>query len=208
MNNIKKNFIKFAIKKKALKFGQFNLKSGRVSPYFFNSSVFYKGKDIYKLSNFYAQTIINSKLKFDTLFGLSYKGIPILTSVILTLFKKYNLNIPYCFNRKEKKKYGEKGILIGDDISKKKIIILDDVITAGTTIQKIKKIIPKETKISAIITAFNRKEYNSKIKQKKDKIISIIDIKDIIKFLKNNKIMSKELEIIIDYYQKFVKQFN
>ncbi|WP_343189432.1 orotate phosphoribosyltransferase [Buchnera aphidicola] len=206
MNNFKKKFIKFIIKKKALKFGTFKLKSGKISPYFFNSSVFKKPKDIIKLSEFYTKIIINSKIKFNLLFGFSYKGIPIVISTIITLFKKYNINIPYCFNRKEKKKHGEKGKLIGSSIKNKKIIILDDVLTSGITIQKNIKIFKKKAKINAIIVAFDRQEKkkNSIIKkiQKKIKIITIININDIIKYLKKNKKMKKELKLIINYNKK------
>ncbi|CAL4324059.1 orotate phosphoribosyltransferase [Buchnera aphidicola] len=205
MNKQKKKFIKFSIKNKALKFGNFYLKSERKSPYFFNISQFYKGKNISKLGKFYAQKIINQKIKFDVLFGIAYKGIPIVISTVIALKKYFNLNIPYCFNRKETKTYGEKGNVIGSKILNKKIIILDDVLTSGKAIKEAISIIKKEktSRIVKIIVSLNRQEHKKKKYLKN--VSSIIKIKHIIKFCKKKKnIKKKNLQKIIQYHKNLL----
>lgn len=152
--NWKKEFIDFSFKKKALKFGSFILKSGRTSPYFFNSGLLSSGKDIIKIGVLYAHSIIDSKIEFDILFGAAYKGIPIVVATSIALKNFYNLNIPYVFNRKEKKKYGEKGDLIGQKIQNKKIIILDDVVTSGTAIHYSINILEEKKLISPLYLFF------------------------------------------------------
>ncbi|NIG99409.1 MAG: orotate phosphoribosyltransferase [Buchnera aphidicola (Periphyllus acericola)] len=212
MKNLKKKFIKFIFKKKILIFGNFTLKSGIKSPYFFNISLFSKGKDLIKLGKFYAYFLIKNNKKFDLLFGIAYKGIPILIATVIALKKYFNINVPYSFNRKEKKKYGEKGEIIGSKIQGN-IVIIDDVLTAGTAIKNTIKIIKKnkKTKISNILVALNRQEFTKKnisIKQEIQnnyscKISSIININDIIKYLKKKNIMKKKLKILLKYKNKY-----
>ncbi|QCI20097.1 MAG: orotate phosphoribosyltransferase [Buchnera aphidicola (Brevicoryne brassicae)] len=208
----KKQFIDFCFKKKALKFGTFTLKSGRCSPYFFNSGLLSNGKDIVKIGLFYAHSIIDSKIEFDVLFGPAYKGIPIAVATSIALKNYYNLNIPYTFNRKEKKTYGEKGNLVGNIIQNKKIIILDDVITSGTAIHHSIKILEEQNAhISSIFVLLDRKEkgkrdlYNvNYLSNKKSyKIISIITIKDLINYLLEDKKLKKHVPELEKYRQKY-----
>jgi len=150
-------------------------------------------------------------IKFDVLFGPSYKGIPIVVSTSIALKNQYNLNISYAFNRKEEKKYGEQGQLIGGDIKNKKIIILDDVITSGMSINHSIKIIEKEnSKISSIFVLLDRKEKqesnlnktNYLKKQKSHKINSIITIDDLIVYLSKKEKLKKYADQLIKYYTK------
>lgn len=211
MKDWKNQFIKFILKKKILIFGDFILKSNRKSPYFFNMALLSTGKDLKKLGKFYAQALINLNIKFDLLFGVAYKGIPILIATILALKNYFNLNIPYSFNRKEIKKYGEKGETIGHKIQGK-IVLIDDIITAGTAIKNTIKIIHKNknSQISNILVAIDRKEFGkNKLSAKKEienkylcQISSIIDINDIILYLKNKNIMKQKLKTLIRYQEK------
>ncbi|WP_343183521.1 orotate phosphoribosyltransferase [Buchnera aphidicola] len=213
MKKWKTKFIEFIIKKKILIFGKFILKSGRISPYFFNISLFSKGKDLDKLGKFYAHKLISMNKKFDLLFGIAYKGIPILISTVIALKNYFNINVSYSFNRKEIKQYGEKGQIIGENIQGK-IIILDDVLTSGKSIKNIIKMINnnKKSKISNILVALNRNEFGKKnISAKKEikekylcSISSIININDIIKYLKNKNIMKKNLKILLKYRKKYI----
>lgn len=200
-----------SFKKKVLNFGTFILKSGRKSPYFFNSGLLSTGKETAKIGLFYARAIMDLNIKFDVLFGPSYKGIPIVVSTSIALKNQYNLNISYAFNRKEEKKYGEQGQLIGGDIKNKKIIILDDVITSGMSINHSIKIIEKEnSKISSIFVLLDRKEKqesnlnktNYLKKQKSHKINSIITIDDLIVYLSKKEKLKKYADQLIKYYTK------
>lgn len=208
----KKELIDFAFKKKILQFGTFTLKSGRSSPYFFNSGLLSTGNDIIKIGLFYAHAIITSKIEFDVLFGTAYKGIPIAVATSIALKNYYNLNIPYVFNRKEQKKYGEKGDIIGKKIENKKIIILDDVITSGTAIHHSIQIIEeKKASLSSIFVLLDRKEKGQRnvysitnLKNKKKyKIISIITIKDLISYLLENQKSKKYALELIEYHKKY-----
>ncbi|MCU4137247.1 orotate phosphoribosyltransferase [Buchnera aphidicola (Sitobion miscanthi)] len=208
----KKEFIDFSFKKKALKFGTFKLKSGRSSPYFFNSGLLSTGKDIIKIGLFYAHSIIASKIKFDVLFGPAYKGIPIAVATSIALQNYYNLNIPYAFNRKESKKHGEQGDLIGEKIDNKKIIILDDVITSGTAIHHSIEIIEKQrAQISSVFVLLDRKEkgkrnlctINHLKNQKSYEIISIITIEDLISYLLEDKTLKKHIPDLVQYRKKY-----
>ncbi|QCI19068.1 orotate phosphoribosyltransferase [Buchnera aphidicola] len=208
----KKEFIDFLFKKKVLKFGKFILKSGRISPYFFNSGLLSTGKDTVKIGMFYARAIMDLNIKFDMLFGPAYKGIPIVVSTSIALKNQYNLDIPYSFNRKEEKKYGEGGQLIGGDIKNKKIIILDDVITSGISINHSVKIIEKEnSKISSIFVLLDRKEkketnlykINHSNNQKNYKINSIITINDLFFYLSKKEKLRKYANKLVEYHKKY-----
>ena len=140
MENYKQEFIKFSLNQGVLKFGEFELKSGRISPYFFNMGLFNTGSTIAKLGDFYAQALVNKEKNFDLLFGPAYKGIPIVTSLASSLSKNHNINKPFTFNRKETKDHGEKGQLVGAPIEGK-VLIVDDLIATGGTAEAAVKLV-------------------------------------------------------------------
>jgi len=140
MKAFQQEFIEFAISRQVLKFGSFTLKSGRTSPYFFNAGLFNTGGDLAKLGRFYAAALQDSGIEFDVLFGPAYKGIPIATTTAVALAEHHQRDVPYCFNRKEAKTHGEGGSLVGSAL-KGNIMLVDDVITAGTAIRESMQII-------------------------------------------------------------------
>ncbi len=133
-------FLAFALECEALSFGEFNLKSGRVSPYFFNSGVFDSGRKLIRLASYYAQAIIDSRIGFDMLYGPAYKGIPLVTAVAIALAQEHDRDLPYCFNRKERKTHGEGGVTVGAALQGR-VLIVDDVISAGTSTRESMEII-------------------------------------------------------------------
>ena len=140
MQTYQKEFIEFAIKQGVLRFGEFTLKSGRVSPYFFNAGLFNSGAALAKLGRFYAAALEDSGIDYDVVFGPAYKGIPLSAALTIALYDQYQKDLPYVFNRKEAKTHGEGGNLVGAEL-KGRILIVDDVITAGTAIREVMSMI-------------------------------------------------------------------
>mgnify|MGYP006183724551 CR=1 FL=1 len=130
MQPYQRDFIRFAIDRGVLRFGEFTLKSGRTSPYFFNAGLFNTGSALAELGRCYAAAIVDSKIPFDVLFGPAYKGIPLAATTAVALADQHQLDVPWCFNRKEAKDHGEGGTLIGAPLAGRKVLIVDDVITA------------------------------------------------------------------------------
>ena len=158
MQQYQKDFVNFMLETGALKFGEFTLKSGRISPYFFNAGLFNQGKHLSQLGRFYAQAIEASGIEFDVLFGPAYKGIPLATATAMALNDSFNRNVPYSFNRKEAKTHGEGGNIVGHPLEGD-ILIIDDVITAGTAIREAQKIIAANgATIKGVIVALDRQE--------------------------------------------------
>lgn len=140
MQNYQKEFIEFAIQQGVLRFGEFTLKSGRVSPYFFNAGLFNTGSALAKLGRFYAAALEESGIEYDVVFGPAYKGIPLSASLTIALADQYQKDMPYVFNRKEAKTHGEGGNLVGAPLEGR-VLIVDDVITAGTAIREVMSLI-------------------------------------------------------------------
>ena len=134
MHAYRQDFIRFAVEKNVLRFGEFQTKAGRLSPYFFNSGLFQDGAALRELCQFYAQAIIASKVEFDMLFGPAYKGIPLVAGTSIAL-SEMGRNVPYCFNRKEAKDHGEGGSTVGAKLQGR-VLIIDDVISAGTSVRE------------------------------------------------------------------------
>ena len=214
INNYKQEFIQLALAQKALCFGEFSLKSGRISPYFFNAGLFSSGFALGQLGEFYASAIQDSKIDFDMLFGPAYKGIPLVCSTAIALARNtQNSSIPFCFNRKEAKNHGEGGIIIGAPLAGK-VLIIDDVITAGTAIRESITLIQEAGASPAgIIISLNRQERGSKsesmstiqeIEQEyKLPIISLVNIQDIMGYLELSPEFNKNLQIIKKYQEKY-----
>ncbi len=158
MLQYQRDFIEFALARGVLKFGQFTLKSGRTSPYFFNAGLFNRGSDLAALGRFYAAAMINAKLQADLLFGPAYKGIPLATTMAVALADHHQLDLPYCFNRKEAKDHGEGGNLVGAALTGR-VLLVDDVITAGTAIRESKAIIDaNNAQLAGVLVALDRQE--------------------------------------------------
>lgn len=206
---MKNEFIKLAIDCNVLRFGEFTLKSGRVSPYFFNAGLFYTGNALQRLGEFYAQTIINNNMKFKHLFGPAYKGLPIATATAIALDQK-GIDVSVTFNRKEIKNHGEGGQLIGAPLNGDTIII-DDVITAGTAFRESREIIERNGGIvKGVVIALDRCERGindnssaiNDIKNQGISVCSIISFFDLIEYLNNIKNFSLA-NTLIAYHDKF-----
>jgi len=205
-------FIQFAVEQGVLQFGEFTLKSGRVSPYFFNAGLFNDGASLDKLSTFYAQAIVDSKIDFDMLFGPAYKGIPLVAAVAMTLSRDHGLNYPYAFNRKEVKKYGDGGQLVGAPL-KGKVLVIDDVITAGTAINESAVIISVgNAQLEAVAIAFDRQEVAidstlSAVEQVEKRlnasVISVASAGDLISYAESNNMYQEHLANLKKYLDKY-----
>lgn len=211
MEQYKRDFIEFALSRNVLKFGEFTLKSGRRSPYFFNAGLFNTGADLARLGEFYAAAIQASAVDFDVVFGPAYKGIPIGTSVSVALFNRYGIDKPVCFNRKEVKDHGESGNLIGSPLQGK-ILLVDDVITAGTAIRESMELISaNQAELAAVLIALNRKERGkgelSAIQEvERDyqcQVLSIIDLDDLMQFIEQDPRYSSHLPEMRAYRAEF-----
>jgi len=191
MQQYQRDFIQLAIDCEALCFGEFTLKSGRVSPYFFNAGKFKTGSALAALGRFYANAIVQSGVEFDVVFGPAYKGIPLATTTAVALADEHQRDMPFCFNRKEVKDHGEGGSLVGAALEGR-ILIIDDVITAGTAVREVMQIIEAQgAKPAAVMIGLNRQEKGrgelSAIQEVEQDyaipVVSIVNLDDIISFL-------------------------
>lgn len=211
MKDYQKQFIEFAIERGVLKFGEFTLKSGRTSPYFFNAGLFNKGSDLAKLGRFYAAALMDANVDFDVLFGPAYKGIPIATATAVALYDHHQKDTPYCFNRKEKKDHGEGGNLVGAELTGK-VMLVDDVITAGTAIRESMEIVEANgASLAGVLIALDRQEKGkgelSAIQEvERDfgaTIIAIVGLNDIIEFLKDDPAFNEHLPKVQAYREQY-----
>ena len=211
MKDYQREFIEFALAKQVLRFGEFTLKSGRTSPYFFNAGLFNTGGDLAKLGRFYASALVDSGIDFELLFGPAYKGIPIATTTAVALADHHDIDMPYCFNRKEAKSHGEGGNLVGSALTGK-VMLVDDVITAGTAIRESMEIIKANgAELSGVLIALDRQEKGqgelSAIQEvERDfntKVISIVSLADLIAYLEDKPGMEQNLQNIKQYREDF-----
>ena len=207
MQENKKRFIELAIKYQVLRFGEFTLKSGRISPYFFNAGLFNSGYALAELGSCYAQTIIDEKIDYDVLFGPAYKGIPLVSAIAFALSVNHKIDKPYAFNRKEAKDHGEGGLIVGAELNGN-VLIVDDVITAGTAIREAVDIIQAEgAKTSAVLIALDRQEKGksdlSAIQEvNRDygiDVFSIITMADLIDYLEGDSSFGQHLDAMRAY---------
>ena len=158
MTKNQQEFLDFAIANNVLKFGEFTLKSGRLSPYFFNFGLFQTGAALSKLGDYYAQAIVDSGIEFDMLFGPAYKGIPLVSVIAATLYEKHGRDYPYAYNRKEVKDHGEGGNIVGAPLEGK-VLIVDDLISAGTAIREAADIVSENgAQLGGIAICIDRQE--------------------------------------------------
>ncbi|MDR3492071.1 MAG: orotate phosphoribosyltransferase [Gammaproteobacteria bacterium] len=217
MKTYQKEFIVFSLRNSVLCFGEYTLKSGRISPYFFNAGLFNDASAITKLGEFYADIIEdNFSGQYDLLFGPAYKGIPLATATAINLKIKYNCNPDVSFNRKEEKSHGEGKLIIGSSLKDKRVIIIDDVITAGITITESIQLIHNEGgSCLAVVIMLDRLERGALttlsaiqdiVEKNKIKIISIITLNDLIEYLKDideNSAMNRHLKNILLYQSQY-----
>lgn len=191
MRDYQREFIQFAIEQNVLRFGEFTLKSGRISPYFFNAGLFNSGAALARLGRYYAAAIEDAGISFDVLFGPAYKGIPLAAAAAVALANDHNRDVPYVFNRKEAKDHGEGGNLVGAPLEGR-VMIIDDVITAGTAIREVMEIINAANATpAAVMIALNRMERGqgelSAIQEvERDygmQVVSIVSLEDIVTYL-------------------------
>jgi orotate phosphoribosyltransferase len=194
MKPYQQEFLDFAIDNNVLRFGEFTLKSGRLSPYFFNFGLFQTGSSLARLGDYYAQAIINSGVKFDLLFGPAYKGIPLVSVIAATLYDKHGFDYPYAYNRKEVKDHGEGGNIVGAPLEGN-VLIVDDVISAGTACREAATIVEDNgAKLAGIVISLDRQEKGQgtqsavqEVEGSYDiKVINIIDLEDVIEHIKTS----------------------
>ena len=203
-------FIQFAIEKQVLRFCEFKTKAGRISPYFFNAGLFNDGMSLMKLGEFYAAAIVKSGIQFDMLFGPAYKGIPLVSSIVIA-FAKDGRNVPYAFNRKEAKDHGEGGAIIGAPL-KGQVLIIDDVISAGTSVREsVDLIAASGATPCGVAIALDRQERGSgalSAVQEVEKtnnipVCSIANLETLITYLQNRPDMAHNLLTIEKYRNEY-----
>lgn len=211
MENNKKRFIELALRYEVLRFGEFTLKSGRISPYFFNAGLFNTGHALAELGACYAQAIIDADIDYDILFGPAYKGIPLVAAIVCALSTGHGIDKPYSFNRKEAKDHGEGGNIVGAALQGN-ILIVDDVITAGTAIREAVDIIQGQgATSSAVLIALDRQERGkgdlSAIQEVKQDygidVFSIITMADLIEYISADEKWAQHLDAMRAYRDEY-----
>ena len=212
MKSYQRQFIEFALNKQVLKFGEFTLKSGRKSPYFFNAGLFNTGRDLALLGRFYAEALVDSGIDFDLLFGPAYEGIPLATARACE-FARRGRDLPVAFNRKEAKGHGEGGLLIGAPLEDRRVLVVDDVITAGTAIREVMQIIASQdgAKAAGVLIALNRQERGngelSAIQEiERDfgiPVVSIVSLNQVLQFLEDDPQLKQHLPAVRAYREQF-----
>ncbi|MDH1263925.1 orotate phosphoribosyltransferase [Pseudomonas sp. GD03944] len=211
MQAYQREFIRFAIERGVLRFGQFTLKSGRTSPYFFNAGLFSSGLALAQLGRFYAAAIVESGIPFDVLFGPAYKGIPLAATTAVALAEHHQRDVPWCFNRKEAKDHGEGGTLVGAPLTGN-VLIIDDVITAGTAIREVMQIIDaQDAKAAGVLIALNRQERGngelSAIQEvERDfnmPVVSIVSLEQVLEYLAGDAELKQYLPAVQAYRAEY-----
>lgn len=215
MLSFRQDFIRFAIEQKVLCFGEFKTKAGRISPYFFNAGLFNDGNSLRRLTQFYAQAIVASKVQFDMLYGPAYKGIPLAAGIAIAMAES-GRNIPYCFNRKEVKDHGEGGSTVGADL-KGKVLIIDDVISAGTSVREsITLIKAAGASPAAAVIALDRMELGQATREQGGlsavqevmqnyniPVIAIATLDDLLEYLQTDQDAGKYLDKVKSYREQY-----
>ena len=219
MEKYQQDFIELAIKYEALCFGEFTLKSGRVSPFFFNAGKFNSGTALAALGRCYADAILQQEraqnpLEFDIIFGPAYKGIPLVSAVVVALAEHHHRDVPYCFNRKEQKSHGEGGELVGAAIKGKRVLIVDDVITAGTAIREVMAVLDNHGASAAgVVIGLDRQEKGADERsrsavqevreQYKVPVVSVIALENVVSYLEQSPNKGELVQQIKLYQQQY-----
>jgi len=211
MKDYQREFIEFAIERDVLRFGAFTLKSGRLSPYYFNFGLFNTGSALARLGQYFAQALVDSGIECDVILGPAYKGIPLATAMAVALSEHHGIDMPYAFNRKEAKAHGEGGSIVGAEL-KGRVVIVDDVITAGTAIREVMTIIEAhEATPTATLIAIDRMEKGkgelSAIQEvERDytmKVVSIISFDDVLEYLQESGSKLQQVAAMLKYREDF-----
>lgn len=210
MSDFRQAFIQFAIERNVLCFGEFKTKAGRLSPYFFNAGLFSDGDSLRKLGQFYAKAIIAAELPFDLLFGPAYKGIPLVSAIAIAL-AEMGKNYPFCFNRKEAKDHGEGGMLVGAPMVGR-VLIVDDVISAGTSVRESVDLINAANATpGGVVIALDRMERGTKklsavqeVQQMHGlSVTSIINLDDLVNYLQHHRELEQHLQAVQHYRERY-----
>ncbi|OOZ39229.1 orotate phosphoribosyltransferase [Solemya elarraichensis gill symbiont] len=211
MQDYQRSFLKFALDKEVLRFGEFTLKSGRLSPYFFNTGLFNTGVSLAELGRYYAQTIVDSGIQFDVLYGPAYKGIPLAAVTAAALADNHDIDVAYAFNRKEAKDHGEGGIIVGHPLEGR-VLIIDDVISAGTSVRESVEIIrAQNAEPAGVVIALDRQERGQGEKSAVQEVESDIGIpvsaiahlEDMITFVEEAPEYNSWLKPVLAYSEKY-----
>lgn len=211
MHDYQREFLDFAIDIDVLRFGEFTLKSGRVSPYFFNSGLFNTGASLARLGRYYAQAVMASGIEFDMIYGPAYKGIPLASTLAIALADQHRRDVPYCFNRKEIKSHGEGGITVGATLQGR-VLIIDDVISAGTSVRESVNIIRAAgAQPGGVIIALDRQERGqgetSAIQEIQHdynlQMANIVGLDDLVEYLSEQPNAEERLDTIHRYRQQY-----
>ena len=211
MQAYQREFIRFAIERGVLRFGEFTLKSGRTSPYFFNAGLFNSGSALAQLGKFYAAAVANSGIEFDVIFGPAYKGIPLAAATAIALAESHQRDLPWCFNRKEAKDHGEGGSLVGAPLTGR-VLIVDDVITAGTAIREVMQIIgAQQAQAAGVLIALDRQERGQgKLSAIQEveldfgiPVVSIVSLKQVLDFLAQDQQLKQHLPAVEAYRDQY-----
>ena len=204
-------FIAFALDAEVLRFGEFTLKSGRLSPYFFNAGLFNSGQKLLRLGRYYAAALAHSGIPYDMLFGPAYKGIPLVSTTVNALAEQHNRDVPYSYDRKEAKDHGEGGLLVGAPLVGK-VIVIDDVISSGLSMRHSAKLIAEAgANLAALCIALDRQELGqhgtSAVKEIEQDfgvpVISIINLTHLVSYLAGKTEFASQLEKLEDYQQQY-----
>ncbi|MGJ9412709.1 orotate phosphoribosyltransferase [Aeromicrobium sp. CF4.19] len=211
MQDYQREFIELALRHEVLRFGEFTLKSGRRSPYFFNAGLFNTGERLAALGRSYAEAIVRSGVEMDVLLGPAYKGIPIASATAVALADRHGRDVPWCFNRKEAKDHGEGGLIVGSPLQGR-VLVVDDVITAGTAIREVQQVVESEgARIAGIVVAVDRQERGTgtlsaieEVERDLDvEVTAIIRLDDIIEYLQTTGRHGEHLEAVRAYRSEF-----
>lgn len=211
MQDYQRDFLDFAINQGVLRFGEFTLKSGRISPYFFNAGLFNSGAALARLGRYYAAALVDAGLPFDMLFGPAYKGIPLVAAVAIALADQYGRDLPWCFNRKEAKDHGEGGLIVGAPLQGR-VLVVDDVMTAGTAIRETMTLLAAHQALPAgVLIALDRRERGqgalSAVQEVERAhaiaVTSIVNLDDLVAYLAEQPNYAEDLARMRDYRAQY-----